>query len=787
MPIPPVVIDLAVRGMTDVSRAFETVDQRIARFEKQQARGAEQGARARVRTSREEAMGRERAYAKLFDTIERNEKRSVAAAEKAEKAKGRASEKATALAVRESKKAADAEIAQQRRIEAEKERSYRRMTASLEREAARQAAAETRAFERARHERGAIGRRVGGIVTGSVGGLFHGAANVAGVMLGFGGGMALADAARRQMSAQRSAALLVNQVTTGGRAPAGANVASILGQASQVATSLGIDKTDVIEGTRAYAKTARGGDFAGAMANMGFFAKVAKANDIDMRDVASAAGMLQSQNPDLAKDPARMRQMILDISAQSKAGSLGMGEIISQAGVLGSVRGFIAGDQTTNQRKLLALGQIVAPDAPGEAGTMIKDLFQEAAKPKHMAALKQLGVKFDQQGRVSSIEDLIGKAMVGTKGDLGKLGELFAGRGETLFRSLQPTFLNAGGGNAGEAAVQSVISGVTGATMSEKDLDAQVAQVMSTPAAKFDQAIERIRDTLEQKLEPYLERFADKLPELLPKIDAIIDEAAKFADWFADNPIKGVGAIVLAAVAKDLATAGIGAGVKVILERILAASLAGSAGSGAAGNAASGVAASGAAGAAGRVLGRAAPYIGNAGLVVGAGILAGSLATWEIDAGVDAKNDAHRKALIGTASGGAMAAYLTRETLNGTVDANDIEIAKKRRDTLNALIVEQNKASQPSHLQTVAEGMAQVEQGAANLFGSKTTFADDMIAKRVQEQGRATQDATKTMAELTLAINAAEKAMKRFGQTASNTAPSSPARNGPIAGFGNLR
>ncbi len=246
-----------------------------------------------------------------------------------------------------------------------------------------------------------MSRGIGHSVTRGVGHSIGGMASLAGGVLGIGGGFAIAEIAGKELAAQKTAALLVNAVTTGGAPPPGANVASILVHASGVSRETGMGKEDVIGGMLEYSRKARGGDFEGVKANAGFFAKLSKVTGTDIRDIAGAAGTLQSQNTDL--DAPQMQQMLLDVYAQGKAGSMSMIDVAAQMGTMASARSSFQGNAADNQRKLLALGQLAAPEGSvGEAGTYVKDLAQALAHPRHVETLKQWGVQFDKFGAVAS-------------------------------------------------------------------------------------------------------------------------------------------------------------------------------------------------------------------------------------------------------------------------------------------------------------------------------------------------------------------------------------------------
>jgi len=532
MAIDPVLIRFATAGVADVERAFATIEARMLKAEEWAVKEATRASKRRVLVAKEEATERE----KLIDKTAVAEKRigdGVAKeTERLEQWKEQVRRRSAEMAGRYAEQSANAEI-----------REARRAAEEIERQRAR------------------ISRGIGHAVTRGVGHSLGSMASLAGGALAIGGGFALADIASKELSAQKTAALLVNAVTTGGAPPPGANVGSILSLASGVSQDTGMAKGDVVAGMLEYSRKARGGDFQGVMANAGFFAKLSKVTGTDINEIASAAGTLQSQNQDLKSGD--MQQMLLDVYAQGKAGSMSMVDVARQIGILSSTRSSYQGNAADNQRKLLALGQLAAPEGTvEEAGTFIKNLSAEAGahrkSTKDTVGLEQMGVKYDQYGRMESPEQMIASVFRGTGGDITKIEKIFGLRGTALFRSLQPAYTAAGGGEAGIAAIQAKMASVTGATMTGGDLDAQMQQLMSTPAERFQKALNQVSEVVSQRVEPILDRLAGTLENNKEAVEKFMNGILDVAEWLIQNPWRGIGTAVTLSITKELATAGLG-------------------------------------------------------------------------------------------------------------------------------------------------------------------------------------------------------------------------------------
>ena len=567
----PVTIAFRVVGMAEVSRSFGGLEASMNRLERAGGSAAVRGASERVSTTKREVDAREKEFSKLEKVVEREEQKALAAKIKAGDEAVKALEKAEQRGVKEVERAE----AQKQRIRDVSARAHARY---LE----QQTKTEERELLRQEHAAQSVRRRMasagGSAVVNGTGRALGGIASMAGGALAIGGGFALADAVRGELKAERSASQLINLVTTGATPPPGANVGAITGEAGRVAIATGLDKQQVLDAQIAYAKNARGGDFAGVMANTALFAKLAKVGGVDMSVIAEGAGKLQSQNPELTKGNG-MRDMLLGAMGMAKSGSVSFEQAIGQVGTLASTRGLLSGgDEAANQRKLIGLGQIAASGGEsGDMGTYVKNVVYEIGAHRSKTSketglggkgLESLGVQYDKQGRID-IEQAIPAIMKATGGDLTKIHAIVGNRGMPAFTEVSRTFNEAGGGEAGAAAVRKQMQDQSGSTMSAGDLDKRLADTLNTPAERFNIAMTKVTEMLQAKALPFLEKFSDpkNLDKLVEEFGAIVDAGGKLAEFFVRNPIQGIGLLISASVAKDLAGAAIGAGVKSVLEK----------------------------------------------------------------------------------------------------------------------------------------------------------------------------------------------------------------------------
>jgi hypothetical protein len=562
----PILIRYKAEGIPELSTAFDTVEKRIVKL----TAAAQAGSSTRARVAKTEvsefvaakaaeekaAVTAEAAHTKA---VEREAKRRQGIVDTSAKWAGRLAEQQANEEIAAAKKATRAlEIEADKRVQT-----------------ARRAAAE----EVAARER--VGRAVGGAVLHGTNRVLGGMASLGGMAVGALGAFSLADAVRDRLSSERLASKIANQATVNGIAAPGANRGNIIDQAQAVAIATGMSKEDILKGTSTYMANARSSDFAGAMGNMDFFAKMSKVTGADIGLIAQGAGKLQSQNP--ALDPKAMQSLLLHADAMSKMGTMSFEQAIESFGKVGSTRTSFAGDVGKNQAQLLGLAQIAGSGGNAdEVGTFISALANEThqANKKWKKRTGHNLVSVDATtGQMGTPEEMVEQVLRGTGGNIDKIRELYGRRGSVLFGevagSFQAASAAAGGGakgvEAGIAAVKANIGSVVGAAESPDQLQAEFAQTMSSSAEKFSTAVEKVRGLVEAKLVPYLDKLADSLgdPKVQANIGRVIDALGWLADFFVKNPFSGIGALVLMSIGKDLASAGIGAAVKAEITNLI--------------------------------------------------------------------------------------------------------------------------------------------------------------------------------------------------------------------------
>lgn len=556
-------INFRVGGTDEIARGFRTVQQAADRLE----------TRTRKTYSDEEKLAKQAAKVKEQEAAKLE--KALAAGRAREE---RANDKFTKETIKASAKEVDEKIRAEERW-AKQRATIQQNSAKLAYKLAEQEVRDAEAMEKRKADsRARFARATGGHISGTLGGLARGAVGLAGTALAVGGGFGIADAMQQRFALEKSAGLFSNQTSTmpGGRI----STADIMSRSRAVGIANNVDPAQVAASMQAY--FAKASDAKGAMGNAGLFAQLAKATGSDMTQIASVAGALRVQNPNL--DEAGMKNMLLGIVGQTRKGAVDISDLVEHVPVITSTSSLYGGEQATNQRKLIGLSQVAmrTSGSSAEAASAVQRFGSDIASNTGRIKSHGGGDVKDASGNLKDPAEIVAQMLQASGGDIGKLKDMGVGRESMhIFEAELQTFKAAGGGAKGAAAVRSDVSQFTEGGYDEKSLAADVANVQSGAGEKFEAATKRVSDVIQEKLAPWLDKFADRLPEIVPKVEKFVDAMGSLADFFMENPFTGIGAVVLAAITKDLAAAAIGEGIKTAITAAMGGGGAGAAGGGA--------------------------------------------------------------------------------------------------------------------------------------------------------------------------------------------------------------
>lgn len=698
---PPIKINFQVGGIASVDQALRSVEQATARIERVSKRAYDDDVRAVQKAN----AAKEREFSKLGKWVEAQRMKELRDANKVALDELKITEKSAAAKL----KAEERWAHQRQQIQMNSAKLAYRIAENEVRDVER--AEEKKNQARERFARG-MGRTIGGSLTSLAGT----AARVGGSLLALGGGFGIADAVQKQFSLEHEAALFSNQSTATGKR---LSTKDIMARSRSIAMSQGVDATEVAKAMNAY--YAKASDAPGAMQQAELFAQLSKATGSSMEEIATTAGSLRVQNPEL--NDKQMRNIMLGIVGQTRHGAVDMKDLVQYVPEITATAGQYEGDQMANQQRLIGVSQIAmrSVGSGAEAATATKHLATDVGT--HKKQMAAMGIKTtNAKGELLDPAELIGNIMDKTGGRIDKLTEAGIGiRSLGIFMAEQNAY-KAGG----RAGVVADVKKFTEGGYTEEGLQSDVENMRANSGEKFHRAVDRVSEILQERMTPYLERFADKLPELEPKIEAAIDAFQTLTDAFIDHPIAGIGAIIALQVGKDIAAAQIGNVIAAAIARALGVSTA-----------------SGAAGAGSAATGSA----GGGGGVSAIGVVAGAVA----------QGNAIRNTLADTQAGQRI--------------ADDLRAGKITPEQAEKMVADA-KATNAS------TGWKDILPGAARGVGVDFVGGDDFSnrGKKLQESQAIAHDSSLQKLIDELKNNTA--AIKAGGGA---TSPNNPNRNAPIS------
>lgn len=534
-------------------------------MERQVNRSIQNEQRARERGARSAEQLQEKRFRELSKSLdkeareaEKAEARKAAAAEKLERWKIRLQNNSVRMAQR----AAEDELRARERVEQQK----LNIQLNSARMAGRIAAQQVR-------EESALRNRVTGALAGQVVGSVRGAigtvAKVGGSILALGGGFSAADAVQtsivnsgkaRQLELNSNGAVKKDQV---------------LSTAADVGSSMGTSTESVIDALDAF--VAKSGDVKSGLSAIREIAELAAATGADMKDLATVAGQAQTGT----KDIRSTMDILREIAGMGRAGSVDVREL-SQYGS----RIFAGASKFENQRAATTtIGAMVQAAAAGSGGAtgaaeasefaphIAADIFKNEEGFKALNGGKGVRIRSKKNNNLlGDLKQIVKDTLVATGGDMAQLQPLFGERSIKGVAGAANAYNRAGQGLTGKEAITAKLAAVEAvfAEFEKAGLkDAQVKEEASRRIQEADKQLEivlnQLREAVGRELVPELIKLIPQIRQLIPAFVDLLKTAVSFAEWFANNPISGLGAVVLASVTKDLAGAGIGAAVKAAL------------------------------------------------------------------------------------------------------------------------------------------------------------------------------------------------------------------------------
>lgn len=569
--------DAAKKIQSEQEKELQKAERAQQKLAQQQARIREKSATIAGRIAAREAENERRQKEKLANNSERIRERSATIA-------GKLAAKQAADELRKQEEKAEAIAASERRLAAQIARIRENSATMAGRYAAKQAAQEARDSEKRarklerehardngarRRELTGIGKGIVGRVGSDISGVLGKVASLGATALGIGGGFAVADSLRYQMSAETAATRA--SVASDGEI----SKQEILKRSRSTAREYGVNQSDVIGGTQAF--VAKTGDSKMASELTDFLTKVSVSEGVDIKELAGAAGLMKVQNRSLNTE--QIKSMVLSAVQQGKLGAVEVGDMATSLAKATASSSRFAGDQMTNQRKLAGLVQIgmAATGSPEEASTAVSHLSDDILK--HKSKFDAIGVRtLDKNGRITDVNEIIAKSIAKTKGSPAKLREMYGDRSGRIVQALTSTYDAAEKTKkgSGEKAIIDYLKSIQDAQLSTNQLDENFKQVADTAEFKVNRAFNELRMNVGEKLLPKLLPLIDQLPRAVDGVGHLIDSFLKLIAWVEANPFTaafgGIGAMIAKALIAEMAAAAIGKAVEGAIIKQLATS-----------------------------------------------------------------------------------------------------------------------------------------------------------------------------------------------------------------------
>lgn len=308
--------------------------------------------------------------------------------------------------------------------------------------------------------------------------------------------------------------------------------------------------------------------------------------DENFKQLGQTAGIvaagLKSTNPEMTQKELieKTKEAITAMGAQSAAGQIGIPELAVEMPKILAAAGRQEGDPAKNLAFMTAMANVataVAAKDPAESATAVVNLTTDLIKKQGMIKSK-FGVDvMNEQGGLREIEQILPALMAATGGDLTKVTTLANIRGMKALEAPAAAVRGAGldlktkeGRAQAEQIVKQMFAPFMAATMDQGEIQKGAGFTRQTDARRIAMQFQDMERAIADDFVPIL--IQDLLPalkELAPHAKDVSKAFAKFIRWFAQDPLAGLGVILAAAAAKEIAAAGLGAIVGKALDRAI--------------------------------------------------------------------------------------------------------------------------------------------------------------------------------------------------------------------------
>lgn len=561
-------------AVADFVQQFERGHRQVARRISDTARLATQVARDQERTTARETRQQEQAQRyvagikeRYFRDQQRAEERAGRDKERQQRRQATDTEKwlareeaATAKAARNKQREHERSLEHVARVRErhlrDEQRQQEHAQAYVSRIKERHFREEQRRGERDQRDRADRVKQIAGNAYQNFAGVARRAVGVAGdVASGFGVDFSVARGVSKAVELEQLAIGIVNAGNRGEGTSAqrDAQAQALQTQARTIGKKFAFDPTQMLTGMAQF--QAKTGDTKTAEAGLERFAKLAKAFNVELSDMISAAGEIGSKLEDNFKPGEERAQKIYEVlkllTAQGQEGAIEIADLAKETARLGGGAGFFKGDIGSTIGKLGAFAQLArqtgGANSPADAARAVAAFVTTLKTPARRAAFERYGVEFkDKDGSFLDPLTIVKNALKATGGDDAKMNELFkSSLGTKPVDALNKAFRAGGGGEGGLKAVDELFAKFTRAA-SEDVIDENTRRAMGSKGSQAQLA----QNEFDEGIAELTQQLTPALRDLVPVARDVTKAFTGVVAWAAKNPGEAITAAIVASIAK---------------------------------------------------------------------------------------------------------------------------------------------------------------------------------------------------------------------------------------------
>lgn len=481
-------------------------------------------------------------------------------------------------------------------------------------------------------------------------------ARSSGVQLDLGGAVGRAVDLRKTASELSNSAYIPGMAGPNGQRVSARELESLARDTGNLA---GFDASETLSGLKDF--VGKTGDLKTGRDLLKEMAILAKATGTDLAHMISAAGDAANaidETPGALgrgeSKAAKIVGLMRTIAGQGKLGAVEVSNLASQMAKLSASSTAFEGDSVANLADMGTLAQMARAKGGASSATMATtsvasfvNLIKTPARMKEYERATGQKIYNEETGKFRSVQDIVLSSLEATGGDPMKLKKIFANvQGERAVGGFATTYRDAGGGEAGLAAVRAEFDKFRKIQMGEGEIKESFNRRMSD----YDSQVTLFNNKISEVGASLAERLLPRLNALAPSVVKVVGSFGDLVAWAAQNPFRAVVNALGVSIMKAGIESVLRSGIEAALKGAFAPSAAGALSAGAAGGA--GKTAAGVAGGAsafpsapGGGLGKALAAAGAAVAIAATAVTITEVGTLAIDKVFKMKEEAQDKAL----------------------------------------------------------------------------------------------------------------------------------------------